>query len=112
MSYWPVPLLILAADFSLDGAVGSDDLIIMLDQWGRPGPTDLNGDGVVNSPDMSLLMSVWGGKYGDNDIGDGATKIVPTMNNPQWGPSPFPGYRRLTYVNEQGDLVAIDELIE
>jgi len=112
MSYWPIPLLILAADFSFDGVVDAADLSIMLEQWNGSGQADLTGDGQVDAADLDLLVFVWGGRYGRNDVGDGLMSIVPAMHDPQWGPSPFPGHRRLTYIDEQGDLVAIDELIE
>jgi len=48
------------ADLSGDGSVGTDDLGILLADWGQTGsPADLDGDGVVGSGDLGELLAAW-----------------------------------------------------
>jgi hypothetical protein len=57
----PSPGLPWAADFSGNGAVAAEDVIILLDAWGEHGgAADLDEDGTVGSADMTLLLSNWG----------------------------------------------------
>lgn len=50
-------------DLNEDGLVGSQDLSIMLNNWGQTSfgsnPADLNNDGVVNAPDLTILVGNW-----------------------------------------------------
>ncbi len=52
------------ADLDGDGAVGSEDLALLLGGWGvctsDPCPADLSGDGEVGSQDLALLLGGWG----------------------------------------------------
>lgn len=51
-------------DANGDGSVGSTDLSILADQWGKNVAAntgaDYNGDGVVDSTDLSILADAWG----------------------------------------------------
>ena len=47
-------------DINGDGAVGVEDVLAVIDQWGTNGPADINGDGTVNVEDILLLVSSWG----------------------------------------------------
>ncbi len=49
-----------AGDFQLDGDVDAADLGILLNNWGLPGVTDLDGDGVTNAADLATVLSNWG----------------------------------------------------
>ncbi len=49
------------ADIYEDGSVGIEDLLIVIAQWGTPGPGgDIDGSGVVDIEDLLLLMGAWG----------------------------------------------------
>jgi len=50
------------SDLSGDNSVGSDDISLMLLDWGVcPGcAADLNGDNSVGSDDLSLMLLDWG----------------------------------------------------
>jgi hypothetical protein len=53
------------ADLNGDGAVGFEDLLIILGGWGPcpdPGdcPEDLDGDGSIGFGDLVLLLASWG----------------------------------------------------
>ncbi len=53
----------VVGDLNGDGTVGSEDLLILLSQWGPCGrscPADLNGDGFVDGRDLGLLLANWG----------------------------------------------------
>jgi hypothetical protein len=51
-------------DLNNNGSVGSEDLSIILSNWGQisfgNNPADLNGNGIVDAPDLSILVSNWG----------------------------------------------------
>ena len=50
-------------DFDASGAVGSEDLGILLSAWGvcgSPNARDLTGDGCVDGADLGVLLSNWG----------------------------------------------------
>jgi len=51
-------------DLNNNGLVGSEDLSILLSNWGQVlfgnNPADLNGNGIVDAPDLSILVSNWG----------------------------------------------------
>jgi len=52
----------LAEDLNDDGAVGAQDLAILLDAWGTfGGPPDIDGDGVVGATDIARLLAAWTG---------------------------------------------------
>ncbi|MDP7030070.1 MAG: S8 family serine peptidase [Phycisphaerales bacterium] len=52
-------------DLNGDGMVGTDDLLIVIAEWGPcpPGPcdADLNGDGIVGADDLLFIIANWGG---------------------------------------------------
>ena len=49
------------ADIFEDGAVTIEDLLILLAQYGTPGPAaDIDGNGIVNIEDLLLLVGTWG----------------------------------------------------
>ena len=54
----------LTADFDNSPSVGSSDLTILQNNWGKTSATsstgDANGDGAVNVYDLSILASEWG----------------------------------------------------
>jgi hypothetical protein len=60
---WQVPIL-ANADFNDDGNIDTDDLLILIDNWGQNeplcdiGPTPF-GDGIVNIKDIEVFMSYW-----------------------------------------------------
>ena len=48
------------ADLNRDGAVNSQDLAMLLNEWGAAGSAaDLNADGIVGAPDLAMLLSRW-----------------------------------------------------
>jgi hypothetical protein len=47
------------ADMNGDGSVNSQDLAILLSNWGTSGLGDINADGIVNAADLSILLSSW-----------------------------------------------------
>jgi hypothetical protein len=53
---------VIPEDLTGDGAVGADDLALLLAAWGESGgPADLNGDELVNAADLGLLLAAWTG---------------------------------------------------
>lgn len=48
------------ADFNNSGTVDSNDLAVLLNAWGQPGPTDINGSGLTDAGDLAALLSGWG----------------------------------------------------
>jgi len=49
------------ADFTNNGSVDVDDLLILLGEWGTPGIlADLNADDIVNIEDLLILIANWG----------------------------------------------------
>ena len=52
--------LICPADLSGDGAVNSEDLGLILVQWGTDGEGDLDGNDLVDASDLGLLLVQWG----------------------------------------------------
>lgn len=46
-------------DLSGDGVVNSNDLGLLLSNWGGVGLGDLNDDGTVDSKDLGLLLGAW-----------------------------------------------------
>jgi len=48
-----------AADLNNNGAVGGDDLGLMLSNWGGSGLGDLNHDGIVGGDDLGQLLAAW-----------------------------------------------------
>jgi len=55
--------ILCPGDIDRDGAVGSDDLALLLAEWGAAegaAKSDLDGDGVVGSQDLALLLALWG----------------------------------------------------
>ncbi len=47
------------ADLTGDGAVGGDDLALLLSTWGSAGG-DIDGDGTTGAGDLALLLGAWG----------------------------------------------------
>jgi hypothetical protein len=55
------PITTCHGDLNRDRDVGFDDLLAILDAWGKEeGPEDLDGNGVVDFEDLVLLLSLWG----------------------------------------------------
>jgi CxxC motif-containing protein (DUF1111 family) len=48
------------ADLDGNGVVDVRDLLLMLINWGQPGPADLSGDGMVESEDLLILLGLYG----------------------------------------------------
>ncbi len=46
-------------DFTDDGTVGVDDLLVVIGAWGTPNG-DLNGDGTTSVDDLLVLIGLWG----------------------------------------------------
>ena len=48
-------------DITGDGAVGVNDVLAVIDQWGvAGGPSDVNGDGIVDVGDLLAVVGTWG----------------------------------------------------
>jgi subtilisin family serine protease len=49
-------------DFNKSGAVGGEDLAVLLSQWGfTPGvPGDLTGNGWIDGEDLAIFLTMWG----------------------------------------------------
>lgn len=103
-------MAILAADLHTDGVIDSRDLAAVLSQWGQHGQADISGDGVVDSHDLMMVLFLWGAGWGAHSTGDGASWFVAPGNVISLGPSPFAGFRRLTFWDQHGDIAAIDML--
>jgi hypothetical protein len=61
---WQAPIL-PTVDFTGDGQVDIEDLLILIESWGQNNPSvDMGpmpwGDGVVDAADLDVLMSYWG----------------------------------------------------
>ena len=56
------------SDFNNDGAVGLDDVFLLLLGLGIPGMGDLNGDGAVGLDDMGLLLMKWNTPVGPSGL--------------------------------------------
>jgi len=48
------------ADINGDGFVNTEDLLILLGNWGNSGDGDVDSNGVVNTADLLLLLAAWG----------------------------------------------------
>jgi hypothetical protein len=48
------------ADLNGDGVVNTEDLLILLANWGTSGDGDIDGNGVVNTEDLLALLAAWG----------------------------------------------------
>jgi len=48
------------ADLNGDGTVDSQDLAIVLNNWGNLGEGDIDGDGTVGSADLAAVLNAWG----------------------------------------------------
>lgn len=59
----PVPLP-LAGDLDSDGDVDASDLVMLLEDFGKPDRvwSDLNGDRLVNAVDLAILLASYGGR--------------------------------------------------
>ena len=47
-------------DLDGSGHVGATDLLLLIAQWGQPGPADLDGSGAVDINDLLRLLMLWG----------------------------------------------------
>jgi len=47
-------------DINGDGVVNTEDLLILLGNWGNGGDGDIDDNGVVNTADLLLLLAAWG----------------------------------------------------
>jgi hypothetical protein len=47
-------------DINGDGVVDTEDLLILLGNWGNAGDGDVDGDGVVGTADLLMLLAAWG----------------------------------------------------
>jgi len=47
-------------DINGDGVVNTEDLLILLGNWGNSGDGDIDDNGVVNTADLLLLLAAWG----------------------------------------------------
>jgi hypothetical protein len=47
-------------DLDLDGLVDSEDLAVLLSNWGRAGAGDIDNDGIVGVRDLNYLLAHWG----------------------------------------------------
>jgi len=47
-------------DINGDGTVNTEDLLILLGNWGNAGDGDIDGNGVVNTADLLALLAAWG----------------------------------------------------
>lgn len=66
---WQAPIIPIV-DFNGDGNIDTDDLLLMIDNWGTDNTLyDIGpyawGDGVVNEADLEVLMSYWGQEIED-----------------------------------------------
>jgi hypothetical protein len=53
---------VMPEDLTGDGAVGADDLALLLAAWGEyGGAADVNGDSIVDATDLGLLLAAWTG---------------------------------------------------
>lgn len=49
-----------ASDLNGDGATGTDDLLVVVGNWGNGGAGDLTRNGTVNTDDHTLVIGGWG----------------------------------------------------
>jgi hypothetical protein len=47
-------------DLDLNGLVDSEDLAVLLSNWGRAGAGDIDNDGIVGVRDLNRLLAQWG----------------------------------------------------
>jgi len=49
-----------AGDLNGNGAVGGDDLAIVLGNWGGAGVGDLDANGIIDGADLAIVLGAWG----------------------------------------------------
>jgi hypothetical protein len=61
VAIWGVePSLECPEDINGDGVVNTEDLLILLGNWGGSGDGDIDSNGVVNTADLLALLAAWG----------------------------------------------------
>ena len=48
------------ADFSPDGLINIQDLLLVLSHWNESGEMDLDGDGLINIGELLAVLDAWG----------------------------------------------------
>ena len=99
---------IYLADLDYNGIINWADVYVVLNNFAGAGRGDANRDGVVDTLDYLTVMSVWSAGWGVHRIGDGHAWFIRPGDALGIGPSPFPGCRRLTFLDEHGSVMAID----
>jgi hypothetical protein len=69
---WAAPI-IPVVDFNGDGTVATDDLVGLIESWGKEDPlVDIGpgpwGDGIVDVADLEVLMGYWGQEVPDSTL--------------------------------------------
>ena len=82
----PTPFAECPGDLTCDGSVNTDDLTIVINNWGTcpssgPCPGDLNEDDTVDSDDLLIVINGWG-------VCDAGESSAMGVRNPKIRPSP------------------------
>lgn len=99
---------IITADVNRDGIVNMTDGLHISSSSHDDLKNDANRDGVVDHRDFLAVLDVFRSGWGFHDTGDGQPWFVMPGDAVRVGASPFPGRRRLTFLDERGYEVAID----
>ncbi len=103
-----IAIAILAADVNRDGIINMMDGLQVMSANHDDFTKDVNGDGVVDHRDFLAVLDVYRSGWGVHDTGDRQPWFVMPGDAVRVGPSPFPGRRRLIFLDDQGYEVAID----
>ena len=103
-----IAFAIIAADVNRDGIVNMMDGLQVLSTNHYDRSKDVNSDGVVDHRDFLAVLEVFRAGWGVHDTGDRRPWIIMPGEAKRVGPSPFPGRRRLTFLDDRGYEVAID----
>jgi hypothetical protein len=60
IAIWGIAPTECPEDINGDEVVNTEDLLILLGNWGNAGDGDIDGNGVVNTADLLMLLAAWG----------------------------------------------------
>lgn len=100
------------ADLNGDGAVASDDFLVMYGNWGSPGPADLNRDGTVDTQDFLLMQINWGPALPKGDLSGNDADNHPIDNQIGWDGYVFNRETQHYHVRFRGYSPALGRWVE
>ncbi|RMH26236.1 MAG: hypothetical protein D6693_07490 [Planctomycetota bacterium] len=106
----PLSLLIAIylADVTRDGVVDWADARLIVSRVGQQGYGDINHDSRIDVLDYLEIIRVFGAGWGIHNTGDGRAWFIRPGRVLDLAPSPFPGHRRIRFLDQHGAEMAID----